>query len=489
MEIIFAISELEGFAKTGGLADVGKALPLALQGRGHDIRVVIPYYRIIAEKIDTELIIENMIVPMGSTRIWCSVRFKLMENVPVYFIENNLFFFRSRFYDDGVDAFPDNAERFGFFSRAVLKLCQALEFIPDIVHANDWHTALIPYYLKEHEQIHSLFCDTAAVLTVHNAAFQGKFDSAVNNFLGIPPEHFTWDRFEDYGLINFLKGGLISADKINTVSRGYANELLTYSGSHGLHGTFHYRKDDFEGILNGCDYHEWHPETDPQIPARYNMRNMRGKVICKLELQRYYHLPQHAHVPVIGIITRLTRQKGFEYSLPAIEEILNWDIQFAVLGAGESWIEHRFYELAKQYPDKLGWMNGYDWRLAHLIEAGCDMFLMPSLYEPCGLNQLYSLKYGTVPLVRGVGGLWDTVENYDSDKGCGTGFVFHDPTPQGVIDCVGIAVNTFYDRKHHFNQLIQSGMAQQFDWQSSAENYEKLYHKALQKIGKSTPDN
>ncbi len=479
LKIMLAISEVEGFVKTGGLADIGRSLPLALKQRGHDVRIILPYYnKIIQQEIKTT-VVESLGVSMGNIELWCGVKQSFIDEIPVYLIEYDHFFAREHCYDDGTLPFEDNAERFGFFSRSVLKTCQALDFSPDILHCNDWHTALLPFYLKEHEGDNPFFQKTASLLTLHNASFQGHFPVESREFLGIGWEYFTADCFEDFGQINFLKGGIAWADKINAVSPGYAQELLTPLGGHGLHEALLRRQEDVHGILNGCDYQIWNPALDSLIPRQYTPEDLSGKATCKNALQQAFQLPQNPDIPIIGMITRLSAQKGFEYALPALSAFLNGDVQLIVLGAGERWIEESLDELALQFPEKVGWKNGYDWELAHWIEAGSDLFLMPSLFEPCGLNQMYSLKYGTLPIVRAVGGLRDTVTNHDEARG--TGFVFESSSPTALMACVQEAIQIYSDHPDAFQQLIQNAMEQQFDWEVSATQYETLYRDALKK--------
>ncbi|MBF0238810.1 MAG: glycogen synthase [SAR324 cluster bacterium] len=481
-KIIFTISECNGFAKTGGLADVGMSLPLALKEHGHDVRIVIPFYRGVSRNYNTITAVHSLGVPMGDHEAWCSVRYLIEEGVPVYFIEHNGFFDRDRIYDDGNYEYGDNAMRFGFLSRAVLQLCKVLHFMPDIIHCNDWQTAMTPYYLKEYERDNYFLSKTASVLTIHNAAFQGKFWGGFAGPLAIAHKDMVSDCFEDFGMINFLKGGIAYADKINAVSPGYAEELTTYVGSHGLHDSFMRRQQDFSGILNGCDYHIWDPEIDHLIPAQFSLDDLSGKKLCKKMLQKSFNLPQLSHTPVIGIVSRLTQQKGFDYTLSAMRDILiNNDVQVVILGAGESWIQDALHGLAWEFPEKCGVTIRYSEEVAHYIEAGSDMFLMPSLFEPCGLNQMYSLKYGTLPIVRSVGGLKNTVEHYNILDGSGTGFVFQLPTSGDVVQCVNFALETYHKRPTHFQKMIRQAMQQHFDWRSSTIKYEELYESAIKK--------
>ncbi|MBC8257662.1 MAG: glycogen synthase [SAR324 cluster bacterium] len=487
LRIIFASAEVDGFSKSGGLADVARALPLHLKQLGHDVRIVTPFYRSIPESHQTETIIHELGVPLGNEEIWCAVRQTELTgsvdgkavSLPVYLIEHEHYFFRRGYYDDGLHEYPDNASRFAFFSKSVLQLCLALEWIPDIFHANDWHTALLPFYLRQSQQALAEFTKSRSVLTIHNAGYQGNAPVIFRNSLEIAPEYFVAELFEDHGQLNLLKGGIHFADQVNTVSSGYAEEMRTPLGSHGLHQTYLNKGRNFCGILNGCDYDDWNPETDSHLPATYSAADLNGKKACKLELQKIFGLPELTDVPVIGMVSRLTGQKGFDYLLPAMQKILALKLQLVILGSGELWIANSFDELKQEYPQNLGWKNGYDNELAHLIEAGSDMFLMPSLYEPCGLNQMYSLCYGTLPIVRRVGGLKDTVIQFDEAQGPGNGFIFDEPDSSAVFMVVDLAVRTYYQQPQHFGKMINSAMQQRFTWKSAAEKYVDLYYKTL----------
>ncbi len=487
LRIIYAASEVEGFSKSGGLADVARALPLHLKQLGHDVRIVTPFYRSIPDSHVTKTVIPSLGVPLGGEEIWCAVRESEMSgtvegetvSVPVYFIEHEHYFFRRGYYDDGMLEYPDNAARFGFFSKSILQLCRALNWIPDIFHANDWHTALLPYYLNQAQEEASEFPESGSVLTIHNSGYQGNAPGTFRNSLEIPPEYFVPELFEDHGELNLLKGGISFADQVNTVSQGYAEELTTPLGSHGLHEIYTDKGYDFSGILNGCDYEDWNPETDPNLPGRFSSKDLAGKKVCKQKLQQTFGLPETSTVPVIGMVSRLTWQKGFEYLIPALPDILRLNVQLIVLGSGELWIANSFDQLKDQFPQKLGWKNGHDNYLAHLIEAGSDLYLMPSLYEPCGLNQMYSLRYGTLPIVRKVGGLKDTVINYDESNQNGNGFIIDDPNEEAVINAVELAVNTFYKKPRNFSKMIDRAMKQRFTWKAAAEKYVVLYQKTL----------
>lgn len=484
LKILFVSSECVPFAKTGGLGDVAGALPRFLNDLGHIAIVVIPLYSFIDRtKNRINLVIEKMNVSMGNERITCKVhKTRLMEKVSVYFIDYEPYFGRSYMYhDNNYNDYPDNPKRFVFLSKAALHLCHELDFIPDIVHANDWHTAIIPAYLKRLFSNDPSFLHTAGVLTIHNIAYQGRYDRYYYDYTGLPAEDFTSDKFECFNAINLLKGGIHFADMINTVSKGYALETRTSSGGYGLDYFLNGKGDNYTGILNGVDYTEWDPETDKLIPANYSSNDLRGKYICKSVLKKQLELKEGDQAPVIGMVGRFTEQKGFYVLSECIEDIINnMDVRFAILGTGDTQLERFYNNLHKRYSGKIGLYIGYNNELAHLITSGSDFFLMPSMSEPCGLNQIYSLKYGTLPVVRATGGLNDTVENYDQENGEGTGFKFREPSSKALYHTVIWVLDTFNKRKFHIQKLIQNAMAQRFSWEDSAIEYVKLYRKALQ---------
>ena len=386
----------------------------------------------------------------------------------------------SGLYDDGHREYNDNAERFGFFSRACIQLCRDIKFQPDIMHCNDWQTALIAPYLKLREMGDPFFRGTASVLTIHNIGHQGVFHPMYYRFLGLGDQNFTSDKFENYKYVNFLKGSIFYADAVTTVSPSYAEEILSSAGGSGINMYLERRRADLAGILNGADYEHWNPETDPLIPANYSVKNLSGKSICKRYLQRTFDLDDEPNAPVIGIVTRFAEQKGHQLLMPMIKDILNnMVVQFVILGDGEKYLEDFFGGLPAEYPGRVGAWIGFSNERAHLIEAGSDFFIMPSLYEPCGLNQIYSMKYGTLPIVRAVGGLKDTVEQYDESKGTGTGFIFYSLEPRAIYYTVGWAVSTYFDRPNHMASMIHQAMKTCFSWENSAREYEKLYKKAI----------
>lgn len=479
--ILIASSEAVPFIKTGGMGDVCGALPKALKKLGHDVRLVLPrYWAIGREKWGLTPLLSPMGVQMGDRTVWCAVFEGRSDGVPVYFIDHENYFGRSGLYDDGKWEYFDNAERFGFFSKACLQLCRDLNFKPDIVHANDWQTALIPAYLKISYPNDPFFRDTASVFTIHNIAYQGTFPKRSYHFLGLGGGNFTESKFESWDGVHFMKGAVFYADMISTVSPSYAREILTPEGGYGLAPYLERRRDDLVGILNGADYDHWDPRTDTLIPANFSSEDLSGKAICKRDLQREFLLREEPNVPVVGIVSRLAHQKGLDLLVPVIKDIVrDMVVQFAILGAGDKYLEDFFGGLPAEFPGTIGAWIGYSNEKAHRIEAGADFFLMPSLYEPCGLNQIYSMKYGTLPIVREIGGLADTVRQYDEGTGEGTGFRFNSIDPMSVYYTTGWAVSTYFDRPEHMTRMKTEAMRTDFNWHDSAKKYEQLYDKAL----------
>jgi starch synthase len=482
-KILFVTSEAVPFVKTGGLGDVCGALPKILKKLGHDVRLVLPrYWAVDRYANNLKTILAPMGVEMGGGTVWCEVLQGKADGFPVYFVEHEQYFGRAGLYDDGNWEHPDNIERFGFFSKAALQLCKDLKFVPDIIHAHDWQTALIPVYLKTWYKNDPFFKHTASVFSIHNIAYQGTFKGDRYPFLGLGPENYRQEILENYGGVNLMKGAIFFADHISTVSPTYAGEILSEPGGNGLSEYLNRRRDDVSGVLNGADYDHWDPSTDKLIPAHYSAEDLRGKAVCKHALQTEFHLENAANVPVIGIITRFAPQKGLQNLMPVIVRLLrDTKAQFVILGTGEKWQEDFFGGLPAVHHGRVGAWIGYSNRKAHLIEAGSDFFLMPSLYEPCGLNQMYSLRYGTLPIVRATGGLRDTVIQYDERTGAGTGFLFYDATPEAIYGTVRWAVSTYFDRPRHIEMMRKLAMKQRFSWHDSAKRYEEIYRRARER--------
>jgi starch synthase len=484
MKILFVSSECAPYAKTGGLADVVSALPLQLKNRGHDVRIVIPRYeRLNLSSMEIREFLNPMGVWMGNEEHWCSVDSGLHGGiVPIYFIHYDAYFKRPGLYhDDRMEDYHDNPRRFAFLSRAALQLCIDMDFSPDIVHIHDWQTALAASYIKRWHWDTPQLKNTASVLTIHNLAYQGVYRKEDYDYLALGWENFHEQAFESWDRVNFLKGGIYFADAVNTVSPTYADETRDPSLGKGLAPYLNNKGDNYRGILNGVDYDEWNPQTDPYIAAQFSPGDMSGKALCKKALQEEFHLEQAEDVPIIGVVSRFVSQKGLHHLAGEIEQICaQMRVQFALLGSGEKYLEDYFGGLPARYGGIIGSYIGYDNRLSHVIEAGADLFCMPSEFEPCGLNQIYSMKYGTLPIVRATGGLEDTVDNYDEASGRGTGFKFNDASGKALANTIGWAVSTWYDRRDHFRAMQLEAMSRDFSWERSAGEYEDLYRTAMQ---------
>lgn len=493
LNILMVASEVVPFAKTGGLADVAGALPIYLKRAGHEVRVVMPKYASInSSKFQLEPFHSPMGVWMGNHEEWCQVHRAFIEkNIPVYFIDHDIYFNREGLYHDkNMNDYLDNPRRYAFFSRAALQLCIDLDFRPDIVHSNDWQTALCSAYLKVWHKDTPALAGAASVLTIHNIAYQGKYPMHDYDYTGLRWDNFHPDALEDFGNINFLKGGIFFSDVVNTVSPGYARETRTPLGSHGLAPYLNNKGEDYFGILNGIDYVEWSPESDTLIPAKYSAKDLSGKKLCKQELQSRLGLTPSDRTPVVGVVSRFADQKGLHLLAEIIDSLVsNMEVQFAILGSGDKGLEHHFAHMAHVHPGKIGTYIGYSNELAHLIEAGSDFFVMPSIYEPCGLNQIYSLKYGTLPIVRATGGLDDTIDQYDESTGAGTGFKFDAISASALYDTIGWAISTYFDRPLHYLQLQQNAMQQVFSWEKSTQQYLAAYQQALSKRAKLKKQN
>jgi starch synthase len=479
-------SEAVPYAKTGGLADVVGALPCEFAKLGHDVILLLPRYRCLNESgrsfrsicqlrvptphglVDT--LIEEDIIPAGDAG----------RHVRVWTIRHEAFFDRSGLYQDrGID-YPDNLDRFSFFCRAAIEvmayLRTARRWNPHILHLHDWQAALCAVYRKVLARNWQEVQDVRTVLTLHNVGYQGLFPGAQFEKTGLPRSLFTPAGLEYYGSVNLLKGGIVFADYVTTVSPTYAREILTPEYGFGLEGVLRNRKDRLTGILNGIDIDRWNPETDPYLPANYSASDRSGKRICKQALQREFQLPEIA-VPLLGVIARLTSQKGLDLLEAIIPQLMTMDLQLVVLGAGEPELEAKFKALQARYPHRMGVRIGFDEGLAHRIEGGADVFVMPSRYEPCGLSQLYSLRYGTVPVVRKTGGLADTVVPLATQArqvGRATGFHVEADSAEALLDVLRLAVAVYQDRPA-WDQLVEAGMATDVSWARSAKAYDRLF--------------
>jgi len=485
-------SEAVPWAKTGGLADMVSALSLSLAKLGHEVKIVMPRYYSI-DRNSLQPVAGALGVPVGGGEEWSAVYTAVLDEgkkknpVEVYFIDHENFFGRDGIYGTPFNPdFLDNPKRFTFFCRAAFQLCRKIGWYPDVLHAHDWPAALAPVYLKFAERAPSSaggFEKTVSVLTIHNLGYQGIYNKNNFDYTGLGWDVFYNAGFEDWSMMNMLKAGLYSADKLNTVSPNYANETMLQAYGFRLDGVLRYRSADYSGILNGIDTDVWNPKKDKLLPAVYSENDMHGKAVAKAALQKAFGLPPDETVPVVGMITRLTDQKGvgelFGPSYGAAWSICNdFKLQMVLLGSGDVWCENEIRNLSSRLPNFKARI-GYSEELSHLIEAGSDFFLMPSRYEPCGLNQMYSLVYGTLPVVRRTGGLVDTVENYDEDKATGTGFMFSDLTPSAIYNTVGWAVWAWYNQNEHIKTMRLRGMKQNFSWDKSAKKYVEMYESAM----------
>lgn len=477
MRILFVASECVPFAKAGGLGDVVGALPKALLARGHDVRVLLPKYGFIpAHEMWRHS--APLGVPMGSGEAWCAVWESHLpgSKVPVYFLEHDALFGGPDIYEG--EGSLRGAARFGLLSRGAFQLCRALSWIPDVIHVHDWPSAWVPVMLNGVEA-QSEFESTATVLTIHNMAHQPKFPTEALELLHIGKDELRDDSLEDFGHLNPFKGGLFHATMLTTVSPRYAYEIRTPDGGAGLHQVMDMRGADLVGILNGIDDDIWDPATDRYLPAHFSSRNLSGKASCKDWLQREMGLQIRPDVPLFGVVSRLTDQKGLDVVVQVIDRLLDLDAQLVVLGSGDRALEAALRSRDGWEDGRFAAVIGYNEALAHQIEAGSDLFLMPSRFEPCGLNQLYSQRYGTLPIVRAVGGLDDTVEQFDPAHGRGTGFKLWNLTPDSLVATCAWAVETYRHHPAAFREMQRRAMTKPMGWDVSARGYEDIYAWAL----------
>jgi starch synthase len=475
-------SEAVPLAKTGGLADVVGTLPIELARLGHEVRLALPRYAALDATAITLKKAPAVEVPWRGERLEVGVETGTLGGgaVPLTCIRYDPFFARPGLYGEGGRDYPDNLDRFALFCRAVMEACKQPGRPPDILHAHDWQAALAVAYLKTLYRSDPAWARTRAVFTIHNMSYQGLFPVTAYEATGLPWSEYTTERLEYYGQVNLLKGGLVYADTLNTVSPTYAREIQTAEFGCGLEGVLQTRKDRLFGVTNGIDYNVWNPETDPHLPARYSADDLSGKRECKRALQAEMKLPVR-DVPLVGLVSRLVFQKGIDLIVDILPKLLDLDVQVVALGSGDPSYQVLLSGLSARYPDKLSVRLGFDESLAHRIEAGADLFLMPSRYEPCGLNQLYSLRYGTVPVVRKTGGLADTVVPYAPDarsRPAATGFIFEKPAPEVLLSTMFLALRVYRD-KEEWTGLMRRGMQQDFSWQRSAGQYVDLYQRAL----------
>ena len=490
MKILIATSEAVPFAKTGGLGDVCGALPVELAKLGHEPTLILPAFR---QVFNSGLSIEytgfSFEVPIGNKMVGGSLLRSTLpgSKVPVYFIENREYFDRPDLYQQDGKDYPDNCERFVFFARGVLEAIRLLDLQPDVLHANDWQTALLPAYLKVEYAGVPGYENIGTLLTIHNLAYQGVFWHWDMLLTGLDWKFFNWQQMEFFGNLNLLKTGIVFADRLNTVSPRYAEEIQAAPLGCGLEGVLQQRRDALSGIINGVDYLLWNPSSDPYLPVKYNADSVvEGKRACKAALQAELGLPQSPDVPLIAFVGRLTDQKGIDLIAAVMKDWLSTrDIQLAVLGTGDPAYHELFTTLAERNPNKAAVRLEFSNALAHRIEAGADIFLMPSRYEPCGLNQLYSLKYGTAPVVRSTGGLADTIVNASDAamvNGTATGFSFSDYSGLAFAETLDRACQMYLCKKDLWLQLIRTGMQQDWSWAHSAGEYIDLYGQTIRQV-------
>lgn len=481
MHVLLVASEVVPFAKTGGLADVAGALPRALAGLGLEVTVALPRYRAIdGTRFGLRKVHEGLRVPVGERLEALTVFEAPMPGARALLLGHEGFFGRDGLYQEKGKDYPDNAERFTAFCRGVLETVRALRLAPDLLHCNDWQTGLIPPYLKTLYAADAVLGRAGTLFTVHNLGYQGLFPPEQFTVTGLPRDLFHWKGLEFYGKVNFLKGGLVYADCLSTVSRRYSKEIQTPEFGAGLDGVLRERAADLYGILNGVDTEEWNPATDKYLAANYSRSDLSGKAVCKADLQKTMGLPVRPEVPVLSLISRLADQKGIDLVAAAAPALLAEGTQLVLLGTGDPKLEAAFTALQQKQPTRAAVQIGFDVALSHKIEAGADLFLMPSRYEPCGLNQMYSLLYGTVPVVRATGGLDDTVVPFDPKTGEGNGFKFVEATAEALLAAVREALACYRDRPV-WRRLVGNGMAADFSWTRSAGEYVEVYRRAIAK--------
>jgi len=473
MKILFATSEAVPFCKTGGLADVAGSLPQALAAAGNEVQVILPLYQKVADNWKDQMsFVCNIEVPLGWRRIYCGLFRMDKDGVIWYFVDNEYYFKRDTLYGH-----YDDGERFGFFSRAIISLLPALEFMPEVIHCNDWQTALVPIYLKDEcvrwEEIRGI----KTVFTVHNIEYQGRYGKeTLEDLFGLAPGWFADGTIAMDGDVNLLKGALMTTDAITAVSPTYAQELRHAFFAHGMESVMQMNAGKLHGVLNGIDMVRYDPNKDPDLANHYSASRMTGKAKCKEKLQKQMGLPTEANVPVIGIVSRLVSHKGLDLIRFVFDQIMELNCQFVILGSGDKEYENFFEEKRAQYPDRMAIFRGYNEPLAMQIYAGADLLLMPSKSEPCGLAQMIAMRYGTVPIVRETGGLKDTVHPYEAWCGAGNGFTFADYNAGDMLFVIRQAVDLYFNNPSAFKALRKAGMTEDFSWKRSAEAYNEIYH-------------
>ncbi len=479
LRILFVSSEVFPFAKTGGLADVSSSLPKALAKEGIDVRVIMPLYKSVIESgIKLEKIAAGIKHRFSGRIFGFDLYSHCADGVTTYFVKKDKYFSRKNLYGTSSGDYPDNALRFGYFSRAVLVATEAIDFQPHIVHCNDWHTALIPFYLRFLLNKDKFFNGIKTLFTIHNLAYQGVFGKIFMHRLGIPGSFFTADGLEFYGKLNFMKSGINYSDAINTVSSKYAEEIMTPEFGCGMDGLLAARGQDLSGIPNGVDYSQWAPESDRFIKTRYSIDDIEKKLECKKDLIDSVDLKIPQDRPVIGYVGRFADQKGVDFLADVADKIDDLNAALVILGSGDAKYDKIFRDMERNHPERVKVVQAFDEELAHKITAGSDIFLMPSRYEPCGLNQMYSIRYGTIPVVRATGGLDDVVTDFDKDNDKGNGFKFDSISAEALVQTIKRAVQ-YYEDRGLWKSLMRQAMTYDFSWKHSAKEYVRLYEKIM----------
>jgi len=491
LKVLMVTPEVVPFVKVGGLADVVGALSKVLSARGHDVRLVVPKYAGMRQIEGAKPLLEPLVIRMGDheayARVWeCKLP---GSKVICYLLEHNKYFDHKSVYGGGPsgDTHQDGY-RFAFMSRAAIDLCTFLDWIPDMLHCHDWTTGLVPVYLNTTE-FNQPIGRAATLMTLHNMEHQGWFHSSLVRFAGLPDYVFRADGLESMGQTNLLKGGIYHATKLSTVSPTYAHEIQAPENGGGLDHVLRFRAADLMGILNGIDESEWNPTVDSLIPARYSAKDLSGKSVCKAELQKTFGLNPDTTTPVFSVISRLFHQKGIDLLAAVADRLMaDMEIQVAILGTGETWLESALENLARRYPGRFAVYIGFNHELSHRMAAGSDFLVMPSRYEPCGLSQMYAMKYGTIPIVRATGGLKDSVESYVGGDTGGTGFLFEQASTDALYAAIGKACSAYYDRREDYIRIQQNAMLRDFSWEASAKTYESLYKWAVETRGSAFDD-
>ena len=472
MKILFAASEVAPFIKTGGLADVAGSLPIALAEMGNDVRVILPLYAGIGDEWRSQMtFLKYYYVRLSWRSVYCGLFELKKDGVTYYFIDNESYFRRSNLY-----SYYDDGERFAFFSRAIIETPAQIEWAPDIIHCNDWQTALVPIYLLEARNTYPVLSATKSVYTIHNIEYQGRYNhSVLGDLFGLDEGYFNERMLQYYDDVNLMKGAIYASDYVTTVSPNYANELQYAFYAHGLEGVVAENQDKMQGILNGIDVKGNDPSTSDKIAARFSVDDLSGKAVCKAELQRTLGLPERPDVPIIATISRLAGHKGFELISQAFDKLMDLDVQFVLLGTGEWGYEEFFRNAQQRFPGKVSANLMYSAPLSNAIYSAADLYLMPSIAEPCGLSQMFAMRFGTVPVVRSTGGLKDSVPPFDPDTDNGLGFTFGSVDADDMMDAINRAVTLYNTDKGAWTRLMQRDMTADFSWAKSAGIYYDIY--------------